>query len=999
MTVNLKLPTFTQRMIKMFTRIRSMGVRRNCARNFFPTLVALLLFSGTSVYAQAQGRVVGRVIDSNTGEAMFGVVVAVDGQQVFGQTDFDGRFQIALPPGAYTLRFKVLTFGEQVRQVTVPAAGAVNINVALGAAVAQEVRVEGRRITNTEASMLSLQRKAASVSDGISSEAIRRSPDSSASDAVRRVTGISVVGGKYVFVRGLGERYSQTMLNGALLSSPESDRRVVPLDLFPASLIKNIRVIKSFLPEDPGEFSGGLVKIETVEYPEEFLLSVGVGLGYNTDTTTQQFRTYTGGQRDWTGKDDGARDRPDIVAQLPEYVPFVRGDIFGGLPAQLVQVAGALFPNTWDPQTINAPFDRDFKLTVGDSLPVLDGGRFGYVYGTSYSRKWRDTEEIEKSYAANNLINAPVEDTIFILPKTRFDIDKSVEEVLWGHNLNLTFEPTTNHRISSKTFYSRNSDKTVREAEGYRSNSNLTEYFDFREIQTGWIEREVFHQTFSGEHGISVFDPAGRPHKFSWNLAYSQADRNEPNLTTQGWEKPSGAVQLKERAAGSFFNLRIYNESEDTTRSGQVAYELPFQQWDGLNSTIKIGAFASDRLKKYRLDRYQSIAQPVQTPANLEFVPGSITYGPWSYLVTPNLFRFEEATGIADAYDSTGKIHAYFGQVDMPLVDKLRFVGGARYEDSFQYIYTYEQRDPITGRLSILRNTEGVLRTKDTLPSANFIYELQDDMNLRLGYAESVNRPDLRDLSEIGFSPTIGGERVFGNRFLQRAYLHNYDARWEWYMTAEEYLGAGVFQKSISGPIEKVGIATSNETRDFALLNAKDGEVRGLEFEVRKDFLERFGLQVNLFLIRSHVELLTWERNALFRLGYGNALRGEGLYTPTNLESRLVGQSDRVLNTRVLYYLDGDKTSSVSLLYTAFSDRLQSNGANGAPDTIEKGAGILDFVAEGKFYDQWDWKFAAKNLLNTRFKVVQENPLFGTEELVNSYREGLSFSISLGYKF
>lgn len=983
----------------MLTEFRINRFRRRRSSLLLLALPLLALAGSTSLFAQAQGRVTGRVIDSNTGEAMFGVVVAVDGQQTFGQTDFDGRFQINLPPGNYTLRFKVLTFGEQVRQVAVAAGATANINVALGAAVAQEVRVEGRRITNTEASMLSLQRKSAAVSDGISSEAIRRSPDSSASDAVRRVTGISVVGGRYVFVRGLGERYSQTMLNDALLSSPETDRRVVPLDLFPASLIKNIRVIKSFLPEDPGEFSGGLVKIETVEYPEEFLLTVGLGMGYNTITTTQQFRTYEGGKTDWLGKDDGSRDRPAFVEGLPDYIPFVRGDIFGGLPAQLVQLGGALFPNTWDPQTINAPFDRDFKLTVGDSVDVLQGGRFGYVYGTTYSRNFRNREEIEKSFAAFNPLIVTLPEAILIAPRTELRVDRSVEEVLWGNNLNLTFEPTSNHRISSKSFFSRNSEKSVREAEGFRSNNNLTEYFDYKEIQTGWIEREVFHQVLGGDHGITLFSDGGRPHKLSWNLAYSEAVRNEPNATQQAWEKPSGLIAFKERTAGSFFNLRLYNLTEDTTRSGQIAYELPFQQWEGLNSTLKVGAFASDRLKTFRLDRYQSIAQPVQSPVNLEFVPGSITYGPWSYLATPNLFRFEEATGIPDSYDSTAKLHAYFGQVDMPLVDGLRFIGGVRYEDNFQYVFTYEARNPIEPRFNVLRNTEGRLRTKDSLPSANLVWEVKDDMNLRFGYAESVNRPDLRDLSEVGFTATLGGERVFGNRFLKRAYLHNYDVRWEWYLTSEEYLGLGMFQKDISGPIERVGLSTIAETRDFSLINAEEGHVRGVEVEVRKDFLERFGAQVNMFFINSDVQLLSWERNAFFRLGFGNPLTGEGLYNPTNLSSRLVGQSDRVLNTRVLYYLNTDKTSSVSLLYTAFSDRLQANGANGAPDTIEKGAAVMDFVAEGKMGDHWDWKFAVKNLLNTRFKVVQENPLLGREELINSYREGLGLSFSVGYRF
>ncbi|MCU0823509.1 MAG: TonB-dependent receptor, partial [Leptospira sp.] len=284
------------------------------------SLLLITFILPTLLYSQATGSIRGTIIDSENGEAVFGATIVVRSEKKFAKTDFDGKYVLELPPGSYQVEYQMYGYGPQTRSVTVVAGKPVQINVTFGAQVLQTVEVKDRAINESDASLLQLQKKTASVSDAIGSESIKKSPDSSAGEVVRRVTGITLIGGKYVFVRGLGERYSSTYLNDAYIPSTEPDKRVVPLDLFPASLIKNIRIIKSFVPEESAEFSGGLVKIETKEYPDDFIMTLGLGVGYNSNTTRNRWLTFKGG--DFIGRPTADQELPDLVKAVPNFLPF-----------------------------------------------------------------------------------------------------------------------------------------------------------------------------------------------------------------------------------------------------------------------------------------------------------------------------------------------------------------------------------------------------------------------------------------------------------------------------------------------------------------------------------------------------------------------------------------------------------------------------------------------------------------------------------------------------
>lgn len=285
-----------------------MSVPRSLAAHL---LVLVLLSSATSALAQT-GSISGRLVDSETGETLIGANAVVEGSTMGATTDLEGRYEIrAVDAGTYTVGFSFIGYASRfVQNVRVEAGETVRIDLALTpeALGLEEVVVEATAVRNAEAALLRERQKSAAVSDAISAEGIGRSGSASAADAMRRVTGASVVGGKYVYVRGLGDRYVNTQLNGSTLPSADPDRNAVPLDLFPAGLLDNIVTAKTFTPDRPGSFTGGSVNIGTRSFPERFSLSLSSSAGYNSQIVgSSPFLTYETGSTDWLGFDDGTR--------------------------------------------------------------------------------------------------------------------------------------------------------------------------------------------------------------------------------------------------------------------------------------------------------------------------------------------------------------------------------------------------------------------------------------------------------------------------------------------------------------------------------------------------------------------------------------------------------------------------------------------------------------------------------------------------------------------
>jgi len=989
-------------------------------------LTIILLIFPYLLKAQALGTVRGTIIDSENGEPVFGATVIERSGNKFAKTDFDGKYSLSLPPGTYEIEFQMFGYAPQKRKVVVTANQTTSVNITFGAQTLETVEVRDRALNDTEASLLALQKKSGTVSDGISAEAIKKSPDSSAGEVVKRVTGITLIGGKYVFVRGLGERYSNTLLNDAVIPSTEPDKRVVPLDIFPASLVKNIRIIKSFAPEDSAEFSGGIVKIETKEYPDDFIMNAGLGVGMNSNTTQKRFLFREGG--DFFGRTTSKDELPGIVSSLPTFLPFEPGTRFGGLPPQLVNFAELQFPRQWTPKDGSAPYDKSFNFTVGDTIQTTESGqRLGIIFGTTRSQNFRFRQEKSARYIVGFAL--PIADQRVSTLGTFQDQDANLflEEILWGNNLNLAYELANGQQLYWKNLYTVNSEKTVREANG---RDRVVNTIEFNSLASEFISRELFNTTFGGNHALN-YPGLNRAHKLEWQFNYAEANRDSPNLQQQVWIRgfpTSNVLDPYRRLGNNPDGTRFYSEAGDTVRSGNVKYEIPFEQWDGLKSSFKMGALALDREKSFRFREF-GVKSNVGNRGLIDRypIPGEVTFNPLTFIGTVqgqqlNPFTFSERQAEPNAYDAMQKLHAYFGQVDMPIVSGLRFVGGSRYEDSYQKVRTFvlkEQfnaRRPTYGcdfgnvyeRIGLIdagfcnpdNNGIGEIRTRDTLPSANLVWEFVKDQNLRIGYSQTLTRPDFQELSPFAFAAYFGADRFQGNPDLNRTYIHNYDLRYEYYLTSSEYMGVGVFKKQISDPIELVGRPIAGSINQlFTYANAKSADLQGVEFDFRKEFWNLFRFETNFYFIRSNVNVLSWEQATFAQAGILSNLDPAAAYSPTNIKRPLQGQSEFVANFKIDFFLTKRKNTTLGIFYNFFGDRIYAVGTAGTPDAYERGVGLTDIVFSHNQDDKVDFKFAARNIFDQRFRIYQEEGLTGEKKLFRAYREGVSFSMSASYKF
>ncbi|XDD49280.1 TonB-dependent receptor [Leptospira sp. WS92.C1] len=983
------------------------------------TIKILFLFSISilinPIFGQATGKVKGKIVDSESGDPVFGTVVIVRSIKAATRTDFDGKYELNLPSGEHTVEFQMIGYATQFKKITVNSGSQVSVNVVMGAQVLDTVEVKGRGLENSESALLALQRKSGVVSDGISEESIKKSPDSSAGDVLRRVTGITLVGGKFIFVRGLGERYSNTILNDSFIPSPEPDKRIVPLDLFPAGVIKNIRVIKTASAEDSAEFSGGIVKIETKEYPDNLQLSVSLGVGKNTQVMGHKFKTFNQGDlNNQFGLVSKKQELPDMINGLPKAIPFVEGDRFGGLTTNGMKAGSISFNQEWSPKEEDSPYNKTFSVSAGNSFKSERWGRFGVLAGTTYNRSYNYREETNARFQATNPISIYAKDSNVLRPLNQNNQKIYTEEVLWGNNLNLAYEPKIGQQLYIKTLYSAQSDKTVREGDG----ANYIDNFNFKSTNLSYISRTIFNNTLGGDHEIRAF--GARPHKLEWNFNYALAERNEPDARNQAWSQGGTDLAAGFRRLGNNPDgTRYFSNTEDTVRSQSLKYEIPFNQWDGLQSKLKFGFSNLDRFKHFEFREFAQRNFAGSDRDSSYPIPGEILYNPLTY-ATGGRKIFERASG-NNAYDASQSLQAAFLQAEIPILAKLKTIFGVRYEDSYQKTKTYDLKNSWNGfnanygcntnseeeRLLLVRSNVcdvnnlgiGELRTKDKLPSANVAWEIAKDMNLRLAYSQTLTRPDLRELSPFGFSAFFQADRIFGNASLQRTYIHNYDVRWEYYLTNTDYIGIGGFYKNLSNPIELIGLPVAGSASlVYKFANAQQATIRGIELDYRKELLWWLRVEANVFFIKSRVDVLDANIYGFIASGQVDPISNYAAYAPTNLNRPLQGQSNFVSNVRIDVFTSRSKKHNIGFYYNYFSDRIALVGSDGVPDAIQKGTGTSDIVYTYKHNDRFDLRGAVRNVMNSQFKITQTDPFTGQEYVFQKYRTGLDVSFSATYK-
>ena len=885
--------------------------------------------------------ITGTITDGATGEPLIEATVKVVGGGA-GQvlTDVDGRYALALPPGTYDLRvFYDVYQGRRITGVRVEAGKPTRLDVKLAADAdaVQEVVVEARADLRAEGAVLQERRKAAAVSDAISAQEIARTPDSSASDAVKRVVSATVVDGKFVLMRGLGGRYSSTLLNGATLPSPEPDEPSVPLDLFPTSLLANLNVVKSYTPDLPGSFGGGTLRIETHSYPASFELKPRLSVSGDSNSTFKDRLGFTGGSAATLGLGRGR----GLPAGVPTDRPFSGR---AGVGADALVAGARSFENVWSPTEQRALPNYGLALSMGDTLRPA-GRRLGYLASVTYGRK----QTVQTADVFQNVLRRDATTFEGEGPaRTTLGTDSATVSGL----LSAGYQLGRDHELTAFGFFTRAADARAQVAEGFSEADEAP----YRGSRLQFVQRQLLFTQLKGFHRTGFLSDA----EVDWQANYSRVTRDEPDTRDVVYGENTQGVMVFRDQPGS--GDRFFGELGEDSTGASANLTVPLQAVQ-----VKAGLFAQQSFRDFQARRFRFDVQS-------GLAPGATALPPEELFAAGNIgadsVLAEETTFPQDSYDAQLGVYAGYLSADARPVEALRLVVGARYELSRQVI---DAQSPYA------RNAERIRRVKtyrDVLPSANAILALSPTVNLRAGYSYTLARPTFRELAPFVFFDFVRRRNVTGNDQLEQTRIHNGDLRAEWFVGDNEVLAATAFAKRFLRPIERIQ-SSANTTGDLTFTNAAGARAWGAELEARLSLgrlsraLSRFRTAANLTLIQSRIEL------------------GDAQFSQTSAERPMQGQSPYVVNLS-LGYERPESGTEVAALYNVYGKRISEVGVETVPDVYEQAFHRVDLSVSQKLGGTLQLKLTAQNLLDSRVRLLQG----GVPVL--QYRPGVAFAASLG---
>lgn len=942
----------------------------------------ILLFISTYSFSQS-GKISGKVISSK-GEGLISAVVTVSTAEFTKpvQTDYNGDFKFNdLKPGKYKVVAKYVGFESTTLENVEVVAGQTNtLNIVLfeKQKVLKDITIKGKVKRDNVSALLIMQKNAASVGDAISAEAIKRSPDKSTSDVLKRVSGASIQDNKFAIIRGLNERYNAAYLNGSPLPSSESDRKAFAFDIFPSNMLDNLVITKTATPDQTGEFAGGIILINTKNIPDENFQSFSFGLGYNNITTFKEKLTYKGGSLDFIGLDDGTRGVPKNLPALNSW-PDDRN---------AKAEAAKLMPNDWG--AIKSTFGTSLSLqyTLGKTIKIKKKDAFGLLLSLTYSNTPTRFDQFLYSYDINdeNKIQTNLKDVNYS------------DRILAGALLNLSWKINDNNSISFKNIYSINSeDRVIRRVGAF----NLNQIDPLRtESNLFWFtSNEIITNQLNSEHYI----PKTKT-KVNLLISNGNVSRLTPGmrrlLYTAGTGEQFGAnIVTNADFAASTGGTYLYTTINENIKSAQIDFSQNYDITRKFKNNVKVGFNFQARRRDF-FARKLNLAQFQQTGGGIEFDQSLLYLNDKEIFAKENMgilpngkggFLLQQIINPYDAYDASADIFSRYFMVDTKVGARFRAIWGSRLETFYLKLNsTRDDRTPI--------NVNTV--KYDFLPSINLVYSLSDKQNLRLGYSETINRPEFRELAPFVFYDFSNRYTYSGNDTLVRCKIKNYDLRYEYFPGKNQLLSGSLFYKQFDKPIEQR--SNPNAAREVTYINATSAENYGFELEFRTllsslfntdsiKILENTTIFSNYAYIISNVVVETNRRD----------LNGELI---NEADRRLQGQSPYVLNAGI-QYVDPKSGYSGTISINSVGDRISIVGNVNEPSLWEQGRTVVDLQLSKAFLKKkLEIRLNAKDILVQDllfYNDLNNNGKFdeGSDFKIISRNFGNEFSFSAAYKF
>lgn len=934
-----------------------------------------IIFSCSVTAAFSQDAIIsGKITDGSTGDIMRSVTVELltkDKQSTKkgAYSDVTGKYTIKkVQQGVYSLRFRYVGYETKlIENVEVPTGKNVTVNVTLSPETkkAEEVVVTARANKESKEAILAQRKNSAQVSDGVGQEEIAKLPDGDAGQALKRITGVTVVGDKFVYVRGVSERYNNTTLNGAALTSTEPDKKAFAFDMFPSEFLQSANVIKSFTPDMPGNFAGGLVQLNTIDFPQGFAFKVGLSSAYNDNVSLKSgaFQTYSGGATDWLASDDGTRalvsGMPSTSTELDNLIRRAGNPEAdnGAAAREWIALGRSFNSGVWKQDAIAAPVNTGTSISYSNLFDIADND-FGIIASANYSNGYNINQigRAGLSGAGNEQYN--------------YAGSVSTRSMGWGGLFNMAYKLGGHSTLSFKNIYNQSADDEVVVLQGNDYNQDRERRF----YSAQFVEKSLYSGQVAGQHNLPGDILT------EWNGGFSRSTRNEPDLRRLRYSRqndnelfsadvPSETAKGDGTVAGRFFSDLI-----DNAYTAGLNITIPVS-----TAKIKTGALLERRDREFGARSF-TIIQSKSIFPDVDPEGINLTASPDKLFDSTN-FR-ANGLGIAedskksDQYAADEQLNAGYAMVDMPFSigdENFRIITGVRVENNTQRlpaVYTGDNQ-----LISIERNTT------DILPALNLIWKTSENTNVRVSGSQTLTRPNLREFAPFAFFDFQRQARVQGNTDLQRALIWNFDARYEYFPRPGEVLSVSTFYKSFQNAIEET-ILPSSGNPVFSFQNASGTALNyGIEFELRKQLgfiaedLENLGASVNVSLINSEVNV---------RQGNLNDTRP------------MWGQSPYSINLG-LFYQHPDIGTQVNVGYNRSGERIIQVGLLGSydfanPHVYEQPRDVVDISLSQPIIAGLEARLVVRDVLNQELIWLQ-----GGRNVASNLR-GRTLNFSIGFK-
>ncbi len=989
-------------------------------RNIFTTVFAvfsLFVFAaqpGSEPEAAQMGVLSGKIVDGKNGETLMGSTIVIDdNSNLAASSDLDGNFTIPkVPAGKHKVKVRYIGYQEKQDEVDVKPNNVTNLYMTLieDATILKEAVVTATVIKrDNESAIVMMQKNSTVIQSGISSEEMKRSPDKTSGEVIRRVSGATIQDGKFAIIRGLADRYNMALLNNSVLPSTEPDRKAFAFDVFPANILDNIIIMKTGQPNLPSEWAGGLIQLNTRDIPEKNFVNVSYGISFNEGSTFKPYKTYDGSKTDFLGFDNSVRplskNFPGIIGLNDLKLSYAPN-----APDSLRALGKQITNSSWKV--------KDKKITYpGQSLQISAGFavhkkdiQLGGVFALTYSNQLKYTEGTRTKYeGVNGEFDSDYNDQRY---------NNTVSSALLG-NLSLVIK--NNHKISWKNLFTNNSDNGIIQRNGI-SYGSATEQ---NRTSLEFVSAKVFSSNLTGEHVFGESEVRWR-----WNGGVVLINRDQPKTIRYSYERPYtsstdfGANQTTDpyvfqfsyggsdpKQSAYFYSSlreRVYNVGTDLT----VPFKILKQK-----QAVSMGYSFQYRTRGFEarnmfIDYPGGYNDSMRFDLNVDNIINQANFDNRKLTMNPFVFP-------TDIYSAKSTTHAAYVMFENNFGEKFKAVWGFRFESFTQSLTTPGTIDfdiipndpePPTIKTKVVDTTYNkayfsgayyesglpgkVKSSFPLLPSVNLIYKLNEHMNLRASYGQSMSRPEFRESASFLYFDFLRDVNLAGNPNLLQTFIHNADLRYEWFLGKGQSINASVFYKHFTNTIELTSMASGSQ-QTFVYNNAKTAYLVGAELELRKNFdfiskkLEDLVFVANMAYIYSRVDLRNVKNNS-----------SDEQVRP------MQGQSPYIVNLG-LSYLHPKIGTGITLLYNQVGQRLYASGEVGNAAWYENWRPLLDLQISQKFLKgKGIVRFTISDLIAAKTIFYQNSELGKHREynkekdaVVMSQKNYRTYSIQVGFNF